>query len=269
MATGGKKIPWDVELFLSWVYQYQMLKHDGLFRPKPPRLAVPAWIQMIDTGACVDEGRRPRLPVRDGPPHTDALRVAFLVQHLPETRLNWRDHRRYLLGDLAHWVDDNGPPSARPLPVRKAILVSSGSARLEPEIPPPPIEISPIGFVIGHAINGTRPHWDIGRPKLQRGLPALIGRQIAKDKYTAGSCCPLAIDPSPRQVAEARFDYMVWHQALCAVATASVDLKLEDYALQQPSAPAAPWLDPPSERPHSTATSSRIHSPSIVPQNFS
>lgn len=114
-------------------------------------------------------------------------------------------------------------------------------------------------FVIGHAVMGTRPTWDVGFPQPRRVQGSRGGNPVVEwttregetvtgeppgHRYPAWSepRCPLVWDdPSPRWVARQRAEYAVWHAAL-GLLVAQLEGTLADHEPIGPYAPAEPWL---------------------------
>ena len=243
----SEKLELDVELALCWAYQRELLHHDGLFGLALPRLAKPGWTKMIDTGTVVDEGREPRFPVAAGTPHPDALMLDYAVRSLPDVRVDWRAHREHLIGDIHPcWLTDadcivtamaTAPDAVVDLYGRNGSL--RASAKYRPPADVVPKESSVRTLVSMHARLGNRPAWDIGHPRVVRSKPVMVGRQIAKNQFTAGSRCPLRLEPSAYEFASARFEYAAWHQALVTLAS----VELSAITLMPPRASPRPWVD--------------------------
>jgi hypothetical protein len=241
-----EKLVLDVELALRWAYQLELLHHDGLFPLGMPKLAAPGWVKMIDTGTVVDETRQGRFPVGAGTPHRDALTLDFLVRSLPDVRVDWRKQRAYLMGDLALWLSENDciVSAMTTAPIadviegrdRRGNKFAEAKLRRRPDVAPR--ESCVREMVQMHARLGNRPVWDLGRPTVQKCRPVMVGRQTGKNRFTEGSHCPLQLVPPAQEMACARWEYSVWHNAL--VELSSVELSC--IKLLPPKAPARPWV---------------------------
>lgn len=205
----------DIEKLLTWAYRDEL--------PKQAVGGLTGWESSILLGTVVDDDSRPdyeaRLPVSLGPPHPDALTLDYAVRSLPSVRVNWMRDRDRLLGPLAAYVGDRDP-------------IARG------------METSPGPLLQHHAIMRTRPSWDLGAPRLTRiigpnGKPRVTG-VTPKGRYVPGAGCPLRLDPPAPDIARARWEYRVWYDAL--VMMASGGWIGQDFAPQQPCAPAAPWI---------------------------
>jgi hypothetical protein len=151
-------------------------------------------------------------------PDADALVVAREVENLSaNVDVDWLESKQFLLGDLA------------------------GLAPYEQVL-----SFNEIALVIEHAQCGIPPGWNVGSPKigpviLANGKPAVSGSRHGKDRYSAGSHCPLQwAQPTIEGVALARARYAVWHSALMRLAD-SLRGKLKNIAVMPPTACAAPW----------------------------
>lgn len=242
-----QKIDVDVEIALRWAYQHELLLHDGLFPLTLPSIATPGWVRMIDTGTVVDESREQRFPVGAGEPHHDALLLDFMVRALPDVRVDWREQRAALMGDMAIWLSDRDcivsamstTPTATVHEGRDRRGTAYAHARIERRPNVVPIELCVRETITTHARLGNRPIWDMGDTRVQRSKPALVGRQTGKNRYTEGSACPLELFPPAHEIARARWEYAVWHQALTTLAT----INLDEIKLLAPRAPAQPWFE--------------------------
>jgi len=261
-----QKLAVDIETALCWVYQREMLCHDGLFGMTLPRVARPGWTAMIDTGTQVDESYEPRFPVGAGAPHPDALIIDYAVRQLPPVRMNWPRDGRHLMGDYLPYAKDN--PLVRDMASSPVSALNwGGHARVSTKLQPPivePYELTPASLVMMYARLGRRPIWDLGKVRLARCKPVMEGRQKGKNFYTTGSHCPLQLDPPAAEIAAARFDYLMWHDAL--VALLGVNDSLNSIALQHPRAPAAPWLGEVEADAAPAGKLWRVNSPSVMPR---
>ena len=246
-----------IEQLLSWAYLEELPKQNeggGLLS------------DLAMLGAPIDKGHiGDRMPLGAGPPHPDAILLHYHVCQLPYVRVDWARQRDYLMGPLAPWLDlnditvsamatglhgkrqlDQGikfrafPRGRRGKKKLRASAEVDKDARL--------IEAhheSAAGLVMMHARLKTRPIWQVGditvRPVIGgNNQPMMIGRSTRRGYYTEGSHCPLTLSPPPQEIASARFEYMVWHQALCELAMCGRELR--DHEPLLPSAPAQPWV---------------------------
>jgi hypothetical protein len=95
------------------------------------------------------------------------------------------------------------------------------------------------------AVLKQRPRWNVGRVRVGRtlgsnGRPVVVGVK-PNGRYTIGSYCPLTWTPGLQQIAEARAEYLLWHQALTVLADALAD-SLVAHAPTRPDAPQTPWI---------------------------
>ena len=236
----GNRRGMDVELALRWVYLDEMPKHDGLFSLSLPAIAAPGWTKMIDLGTSIDENHELRFPVGAGEPHEDALRIDACVRRLPDVFTDWGRERKKVLGGLAAYLDEDRTITVIPAKVHRDTARRGYAAALDRTAIVHQTKISPSALLQNHAILRNHPVWDLGDLQLVRGKPALVGRQRAKNLYTAGSYCPMDLDPTAQHIAEARWEYLVWHHALVAIVRVCQNLK--SIALQNPTAAAMPWI---------------------------
>lgn len=259
----------DIEQLLTWAYREELPKQ---FAGGNSLLADLAML-----GAPIDPGESDHghMPVALGPPHPDALLIDYVVRGLDPVRVNWKGRREYLMGHLAAYLDRDDPITAAmatgpvvsiteyrrdKTPIRataagklrkvhaRATVTRDGAQHVTMNKAGLLIERqgeSPAAHIMMHARMGTRPEWDCGPIRLVpvtsgNNKPQMIGRQINKRMWTAGTRYPLRLSPPPQEIACARFEYMVWHQALVALVELLRDLR--DYEPVYPSAPAAPWL---------------------------
>jgi hypothetical protein len=118
-----------------------------------------------------------------GLPHPDALEIEKAVGRLRPTNIDWSRHGRFILGELLNML-----PSAH-----------YGSL----------VHWNTKAWVTQFASMGSRPAWDLGpmacHPAIgTKGQIAIVGECRGKGKYTSGSYCPLAWEPTPYEIAEAR-----------------------------------------------------------------
>jgi hypothetical protein len=245
----------DIEHLLQWAYGDELLKQPASVVGGGSGLLA----DLVLLGAAVDRGRSDRMPIAAGAPHEDALMLDWAVRQLPAVRPEWdAAQRAHLLGSLAPYLAETARRTSPPAPqarVRVRRRNDRGgldtwrhrvmaSARVDRHPPPDPPE-SITALVILHARLRTRPIWDLGPVRLRpvraaNGRPELLGRQIRRDLYTAGSCCPLVLDPPAIEIARARWEYQMWHHALTTLVCVLAG-RLKRYVALPPAAPAAPW----------------------------
>lgn len=212
----------DIEKALIWAYRDEL--------PKQSVGGLTGWERSIFLGYIDDKPREYSLPVALGPPHPDALLLDHAVRNLPTIGIDWKRSREHLMGDLAGWLTDDNARVAH-------------------------MSVSSAALVMGFARMGARPRWDLGaarvRPKLgKNGKPeiyfvddagALVcGITTTGRRYGPGARCKTYLDPDPAEIASARFEYLVWRQALASLVKGSWNYA--DHILTGPTAAAAPWL---------------------------
>jgi hypothetical protein len=158
------------------------------------------------------------------------------------------------MSDLVPYIGEHDPICGHlatgPIAAITDARTRSGRFHSSARVGPPivhAVELTPAAPIMMFARLGTRPIWDVGPIKLTRKRGGFEGRQKAKNFYTTGSRFHLELDPPVQEIAAARFDYMVWHSALVALAMCGQNFR--DIALQQPKAPAAPWRDGEEAKP--------------------
>ena len=241
----GSKRQVEIEKLLQWAYR------DELPKQFPGGSSLMADLAML--GAPIDrDDMSDRMPVGAGTPHPDALLIDWHVRALQPVIVNWSGQRRSLMGDLAAYLDRDEPvtPAMDTGPQVDIELYHSRSggerarSRVERRRIVLPVRECAATLVTLHARMGTRPPWQMPirlEPVLSGNhKPTMIGRMIRKNVYTAGSHCPLRLAPSAQDIARARFEYWVWHQALVYLVRVVCDLR--DHAVLPPSAAAHPWL---------------------------
>lgn len=236
----------EIEKLLQWAYR------DELPKQVPAGSSLMADLAML--GAPIDRSdMSDRFPVGAGAPHPDALLIDWHVRGLQPVIVNWSGQRRALMGDLAPYLDRDQPvtPAMDDSPVvdierYRTITGGQGVCTrvVERRRPLPQVREDTSTLVMMHARMGTRPLWQMPirlGPVLSRNhKPAMIGRMIRKNVYTAGSHCPLQLNPSAQDIARARFEYRVWHNALTELARVVCDM--QEHTALPPSAAAFPWL---------------------------
>lgn len=224
----------SIESLLHWTYREELPKgyeHKESFGPVDSSIS--PMFRLAALGTKVDFTAEPGFPVAMGLPHPDALLIDAAVQRLPSVGLEWRAARPRLMHDLLHWVSDSDP------------ILSSMS-------------FEPHALLVIHAKMGTRPIWDLGAPRVERitnpanGQPViqhideetgeLVHGRTAGHRYGAMARCPLTLEPNPREIACARAEYLVWHQALCHVKQVLETERLHDHDALAPTAAPEPWI---------------------------
>lgn len=223
-----------VEALLSWTYRDELPK--GYERGETfagSSSSVSPMFRLADLGTRVDEwNTEPGFPAAMGQPHPDSLMVDAAVERLPDVGLDWAQSRPRLMHDLVAWTRPDDP------------ILSSMS-------------FQPKALVQVHAKMGTRPIWDLGPPKVVRilgkngkpklefladdGVTLIEGRTTGRH-YGPGARCPLRLEPEPREIACARAEYVVWHQALLQVTRTLRAWKLHDHEVLPPTAAPEPWI---------------------------
>ena len=161
-----------------------------------------------------------------GPPHPDALLIAYQVRSLEPVTMLWVDAAPDIMGELLPYAPADDPILHR-------------------------MEFSPSALVMMHARMGTRPQWDLGPVKLSRvigknGKPIVQGITAGR-RYAEGAYCPVRLDPPGHEIACARAEFVVWRAAL--VDLANEIWNLESFAPQQPTAAALPWTNNTERKP--------------------
>ncbi len=248
----------DIEKLLSWAYIDELPKQNTASNGLLADLAM--------LGGLIDCGDNSgKMPVNVGPPHPDALMIDYYVRGLPHVRVDWKTQRDHLMGSLSAFLNTSDPivaglatgpvASVREFPKGKGDNTSlRASARAHKPKPKPRAE-SAAALIVMHARLRNRPFWDIGTPRIvpkrgQNNQPLMDGRLIRKNFYTTGSVCPLTLEPPAQEIAAARFEYMVWHQALCSLVD-DIKTALHEFIPLRPLAPAQPWVtgEEPEKKP--------------------
>lgn len=216
-----------------------------------------------------------------GKPHEDALLLDWMVRGLPDVAVDWPRERAGLLGHLLSYLDDD-EIAVSAMSTGPVVTVEEGrdrrgkrtaSAKVE-RSPPQPHLSSVSQLVRMHAVMGTRPVWDMpirliptkgpnGKPVIayegQGQLDGRLLRGLTKGRrYGPKARCLLDLDPTAAEIAAARWEYQVWHQALMTLANESWNLR--DHVPLPPRAQPHPWLtgqtqDPPIR--HSPRTNAK------------
>lgn len=247
----------EIEKLLQWAYLDELSK-------RKISSAEGIWDRLAQYGSLggvnpdPGHGAAQRYP-HFGLPHRDAELIEIAVGQLGRMAFDWRANFRLVANDLAALVAVNdvrmGFHSQSDRPTNAKISVSEDgrgvSARVDRQVQRDVLLINTVNvaaLVVTHAIKATRPDW---RTEQMRPVPTLaersnlakiIGKCKGKNLYTTGSYCPLRWAPSPIEVVLARADYLLWHQALRALAGT---LRLTEHHALPPAAPATPWIETP------------------------
>jgi hypothetical protein len=121
---------------------------------------------------------------------------------------------------------------------RDAISIHRAVQQLPPPAP---------ALILKHATLQTRPDW---LPGPIRVLPVHVGPRVhvvgecrGKNKYTAGSYCPLRWVPSVAQINAARLEWRCWWEGLLVLAL-NLRRQMSEHEVTGPAAPASPWNMP-------------------------
>jgi hypothetical protein len=230
-----------IEELLRWAYREEL--------PKQTVGGVTGWERAILLGTAIDEAPiHPKLPVAVGPSHPDALRIEWRVRQLEEVRVKWSWVRKHLMPDLAPYL--TGQDTAV---MSVAGMVSPRRARVEHYV------VEQLAFTTSvralvemHARLGKSPAWDLGPVALRRvqtsnnkpKVVALDGSGRTRDaggRLLWGTACELKLDPAAEDIAEARWEHLVWHVALNQL-TYELARELEAHEPLPPRAVQMPWL---------------------------
>jgi hypothetical protein len=248
----------DIELLLTWAYRDELSK-------RSVSAAEGIWdrIQENQHHGGIDHGHgAAQRYAHFGLPDPDAERIERAVSNLEELVIDWEQSFDTIAAELSGLisVNDVSPNYARKREAKvrwgeagsKALKVFFGEGN-ERQAHDRPRDILMVGgiktgvLVTMHAIKGTRPDWqeDDVRPgmvphSLRESLPTVHGNCEGKNRYSAGSYCPLKWSPSPLNVVTSRADYAAWHQGLCTLAST---LQLAKFIALPPKAPATPWIE--------------------------
>lgn len=255
-ATRVKR-PIDVEMALRWAWRDELSK-------RSTSAAESIWDRIEDFGRHggidVDDSRASsQRYAHIGEPDPDAIALEQAVAKLEPVVVDWGQSLAPIAGPLAGLVSINdfkrhqprtpkagwgkagdralrgwfGPGGERPLKDRPRDIMMVGT-------------FHPKTLVTVHAAGASRPSWSDEDPRPVRVLSTngknakVEGRCEGRDRYSAGSHCPLDWLPSPTSVILSRADYVVWWEALNTIAET---VQLERITLLAPRAPPLPWFD--------------------------
>lgn len=255
-ATRPKR-PMDVELALRWMARDELSK-------RATSAAESVWDRIEDMGrhggVDVDDNHvSSQRYAHIGEPDPDALVLEHAIAKLEPVVIDWAQSLAAIAGPLAGLVSVNdfkrhqtrtpkagwgkagdralrgwfGPGGERPQRDRPRHIMMVGT-------------FHPKTLITVHAAGASRPPLDDEDPKPVRVLSTngknakVEGSCEGRDRYSAGAYCPLDWLPSPTSVILSRADYVVWWEALNAIAETVV---LEKIELLPPRAPALPWFD--------------------------
>lgn len=231
----------DIEKLVQWAMREEL--------PKGRAVSASSWdliMRFATLGVRIDSGGfRDGLGYVPGSPHEDAEKIAAAIALL-DTRATFTEREEVLplFGDLAAIAGDGVD----------AIMQSL---------------FDPRSLVMCHAMQSTRPKWEFETPS---PYPITISERNAAGAYRertrvvgvdgdgevidlkphrsarARGLYDLAFaprsplqwgDPSPLAVAEARAEYLAWHDALTHLAKVLV---LDEFEVLPPSAARVPWI---------------------------
>ncbi|WP_445490221.1 hypothetical protein [Rhodopseudomonas sp. RCAM05734] len=248
------KTPIDVELALRWAWRDELSK-------RQTSAAEAVWDRIDDFGrhGGVDVDGGGGVQRYDfGVPDPDAEILERAIAELEPVVIDWGESLGLIAGDLAGLLSVNDfRRQHQPQP--KAGWGKAGDRALRGWFGPGgerpqrdrPRDVMMVGtfnpkvLVTVHAMGASRPDWREddpmpGRVLSTNGKDAMVeGKCEGRNRYSAGSYCPLEWDPSPLSIIQARADYVVWLEALHDLA-ASVELT--KFTLLPPRAAVAPWF---------------------------
>jgi hypothetical protein len=175
-----------------------------------------------------------------GEPHPDAVKIGLAVRALPTS------------------ISIATVESARALLPEWPLLTFLGERATMA------VNINMAGIVSSRAVQGQRPRWYIGTPRLRPmrhddNRVVLVGSRGGRNGYSIGSHHPLElVDPTIAQMMCARAEYAIWHNALCRLAL-TLRGSLSGHETQTPAAAAAPWIER-EVSPRVLASSQRVTS---------
>jgi hypothetical protein len=244
----------DVEMALRWAWRDELSK-------RQTSAAEAVWDRIDDFGrhGGVDVDGGGAVQRYDfGEPHPDALTLERAVAELEPVVIDWGNSLDAIAGPLAGLLNVNdfkrnkprqpkvgwgkagdralkgwfGPGGERPARDRPRDMMMVGS-------------FFPKTLVTVHAMAASRPDWRDKDPAPHKVMSdngrdvRVEGRCEGRNRYSAGSFCPLKYEPSPESVVLARADYVVWLEALHELAAT---VELTRFTLLPPRAAVAPWF---------------------------
>lgn len=229
---GCMKKPVGIEELLHWAYRDELPKgYEGTGEGVRP--AISPMFRYADLGKRVDEWvTEPGFPAAMGQPHPDALLIDAAVVRLPEVGLDWAQSRHRLMPDLLAWADADDS------------IMSL-------------LSFQPAALVELHSKMGTRPRWDLGPTRVERVINPDNGKPVVQYLDETGDVvcgrtagrhygplarCPLKLDPPAREIARARAEYSVWHQAIDRVRETLRAWTLHEHEVLPTRAAPEPWI---------------------------
>lgn len=218
------KIPRDIEQLLTWAFVEELTNREL-------SSAEWNWKNMRDQcergGVSIDEGSAPQRYSVVSPPHPDAMTIERQAKDVAKllgqdssksVPVDYLASRSMLFGDM----DRSSLPRSMSLP-----------------------RFNLIATIMSMAVLKQRPRWNVGRIRIGRTLASNGKVQVEGAKrngaYPDEAYCPLTWSPGLKEIAEARAEYLLWHQALTVLADSLTD-SLRDFTPLRPSAPQTPWI---------------------------
>lgn len=237
------KTPIDIEKLLQWAYCDQLPKQALSVESAP-------WAGVDDYGArggiAIQESVVPQRYANIGTPHPDALALDYMVRCLEPVQICWPSAIDVLIPDVRACLPSDDP----------SIAIMRGFREY------------PAGLLKLYAELKSRPPWDVGQITLQQikgrnGKPVVCGVTAGR-RYAIGAYSPLRLDPAVAEILGARFQYLVWRQALVKLASESWTLR--DFSPIMPRAAQAPWFTGPERSPRILETIEPRHRSLTTPR---
>lgn len=233
---------WPIEEAIRWTVRDELPKRrDGGSLFSTGGSVHPMWGNGLFTR--VDNwSREPGMPLALGDPHPDALTIEQAINDLRPEDL---DLTPYRIGYGLHPETPVAQIAARACAgVRPWLLTVAKQGRL-PDHGGGPICEAGLG-TRGQVTLWLRVAVQVGegadgRPWFTESDQTTTPSR--KDTYRAGTFCKLKWTRDGAAVAEDRAIYAAWHAALCKLAERLV---LASFAVKPPTAPATPWIEPPT-----------------------
>src|SRR5579885_402785 len=248
----------DIEDALKWVYVEAMPPtQDSTVRP----LA-----KFAMYGTAIDESfwGASTIAIQESP-HPDALILDHAVRSLPPVYMTLAIATD-LLGHLAPYLARPSPVMQTGIMRRRGREIAGIATRVQCEWHTElrSYAVRPALLIRLCALLNRRPLWDVGpiRTVPMRGLngrPIIYGGMKGR-RYIEGSHTILALDPPGETIAQARFDYAVWHASLVAIVGSC---RLTDHRLVGPRAAPTPWIAGPEPERKIWGTERYHHSVSV------